>query len=140
MRTFHILLASLLLICSATALNAQDKQLLKSSKEVSVQKVTVYYFHNTRRCATCEAVEEVTISTIKKYYPKEMKSKLIQFQSLNLEEDKNTPLAEELKVSGQSLLVIKDGKKTDLTNDAFMYAKSNPDKLSGIIRETIGKF
>lgn len=139
MKNIFFVLASLLLACSTATLNAQDKQLLKSSTEVSAQKVAVYYFHNTRRCATCEAVEEVTMSTIKKYYPKEMKSDIVQFQSLNLEEDKNTPLAKELKISGQSLLVIKDGKKIDLTNDAFMYAKSNPDKLVGIIREAIGK-
>ncbi len=33
---------------------------------------------------------------------------------------------------------VKDGKKKDLTNDAFMHARSNPEKLKEKIHKTIG--
>ncbi len=112
----------------------------KSSQEVitDAAKVEVYYFHNTRRCQTCNAVEEVTVATIKEYYSKQYDSGEITFQSLNLEEDSGEEAARELKVSGQTLLIIKDGKKKDLTNDAFMYAKSKPEKLKDKIHKVIG--
>ncbi|MEA3445686.1 MAG: hypothetical protein U9R19_13285, partial [Bacteroidota bacterium] len=40
------------------------------SKKASVEKgeITVYYFHNTRRCATCNAVEDETKKALKKFY------------------------------------------------------------------------
>ena len=102
------------------------------------ENVEVYYFHNTRRCATCNAVEDVTVATLKEYYPEQMKSGEITFQSLNLEEDEGELTAKKLKVSGQTLLIVVNGKKKDLTNDAFMYAKSKPEKLKEKIQKTIG--
>lgn len=109
------------------------------SQSLDTEKVEVYYFHNTRRCATCEAVEQVTKETLEAAYPEQMKQGNMTFQSLNIEEDENEPLARQLGVSGQTLLIVKGDKKKDLTNDAFMYARTNPDKLKEKIQKAIDK-
>ena len=57
---------------------------------------------------------------------------------MNIEDDTNKSIARELNVSGQTLLIVIDGKKNDLTNDAFMYARTNPNKLKEKIQKTIG--
>lgn len=101
-------------------------------------KVEVYYFHNTRRCATCNAVEDVTLDAIKDNYGDQFTSGEITFTSLNLEEESGEKVAKKLKVSGQTLLIIKDGKKKDLTNEAFMYAKTKPEKLKEKVLKVIG--
>lgn len=101
-------------------------------------KVVVYYFHNTRRCATCQSVESVTKETLDDTYPEEMKKGEIIFQSLNIEDGENEALIKELEISGQTLLFIKNSEKKDMTNDAFMYARSNPDKLKKKIQQFIG--
>jgi len=118
-------------------LNAQ--QAADKAIETSNGKIEVIYFHNTYRCATCLAIESVTKSTLEKEYPEQMKAGKITFQSLNIQEDANESIAQKLNVSGQSLLFIKDNKRADLTNDAFMYARTKPDKLSEKIIETINK-
>ena len=137
MKKYNLVLSILLFLGCMLNLNAQDLQQTKVEK-ISSEKVEVYYFHNTRRCATCEAVEEVTKNSLKELYPEQFKSGEVTFQSLNIEDKENEALARKLKVSGQTLLVVKDGKKKDLTNDAFMNARSNPDKLKEKIHKTIG--
>ena len=112
-----------------------------SSEAQNQEKVTVttevFYFHFSRRCATCEAVEKVTEETLKKYYPEQVKNETIVFVSVDLDDEGNTALAEQLKVTGQTLLFVKGTNKKDLTNKAFMYARENPDKLEAAIKETI---
>lgn len=137
MKNFSVILLCVVFVGSMFSVNAQDEP---SNKEenISSEKVEVYYFHNTRRCATCQAVEDVTKSSLEELYPEQFKSGEVTFQSLNIENDANEALASDLNVSGQTLLVVKDGKKKDLTNDAFMYARTSPEKLKEKIRKAIG--
>lgn len=136
MKNYYYLFICVLLMGSAN-IQAQDTS-VNEEQNIATTKVEVYYFHNTRRCATCQSVESVTKEALEETYPEEMKNGEIIFQSLNIEEDENEELAKELEISGQTLLFIKDGEKMDLTNDAFMYARSNPDKLKKKIKQFIG--
>jgi hypothetical protein len=108
---------------------AEDTSLKAGSDEV-----TVYYFHFSRRCATCMAVEEETQSSLKDLYPAQVANGSVVFLSVNLDKPDNKPLADQLKVSGQTLLVVKGDKQVDLTNQAFMYARTKPDKLKAEIQ------
>lgn len=97
-----------------------------------VPAIKAYYFHATRRCATCQAVESVTQEALKEYYGTE-----IPFQSINREEDSKNPLLEKYKVSGQTLLIIKGDKVVNLTNEAFLNARTNPAKFKAKLKSTI---
>jgi hypothetical protein len=120
-------------------ITCQSQTVVSDGEEKVVDKavIEVYYFHNTRRCATCQAVESVTKNTLEESYAKQMETGEITFQSLDIEDDKNEPVARELHVSGQSLLFIKGDKKKDLTNDAFLYARNSPEKLEAKIIKTV---
>lgn len=100
-------------------------------------KVEVYYFHFTRRCVTCQAVETESQASIASLYPVEAKKGLITFKSVNLDEDNSAALAKKCNVEGQTLLVISGGKRIDLTEQGFMYARSNPEKLKAELKKTI---
>ncbi len=132
---------SIVLVAGLTASNAQccknPTTGCTSTKTASVQSqsntdVKAYYFHATHRCATCQAVEAVTKEALKEYYGDK-----IAFQSLNIEEEKDNPMIKKYKVSGQTLLIIKGDKVVNLTNDAFMNARTNPDKLKARIKATV---
>jgi hypothetical protein len=112
-----------------------------ATKAVQTDKseLTVYYFHNERRCATCVAVEEETVKALKKLYPDQMTSGKFSFISVNIEDKESGQLVEKMGISGQTLVIIKGDKKTDITNDAFMYARSKPEKLEKKIREAIAE-
>lgn len=137
MKPFYLILLSFIMIGTSLQLNAQLKKAESEKVTADNDNIKVYYFHNTRRCATCQAVEDVTKTTIDENYAEQLKSGTIIFESLNIEEDENTSVAEELQVSGQSLIFVKNGKVVDLTNDAFLYARTNPEKLQKKIIKTI---
>ena len=136
MKSYSFLFVFLMLL-GTTNIQAQSTT-TKKEKNISTTTVEAYYFHNTRRCATCQAVESVTKETLEETYAEALKNGQITFQSLNIEDKENEAIAKELEVSGQTLLFIKNGKKKDLTNDAFMYARSNPEKLKKKIKQFIG--
>jgi hypothetical protein len=100
-------------------------------------KVEVYYFHFSRRCVTCIAVENKTQEAISALYPEEYSKGLITFSSVNLEDEKNKPLAERAKVTGQALVIISGDFKKDLTAEGFMYANNNFEKFKAEIQKTV---
>ncbi len=95
-------------------------------------EVKVYYFHATRRCATCQAVEAVSKEAIKEKYGDK-----VTFKSINREEEKDNPLVAKYKISGQALLIVNGDKKVDLTTDAFLNARTKPDKFKSKLKTTI---
>ncbi|MCK4678858.1 MAG: hypothetical protein KAT48_12060 [Bacteroidales bacterium] len=129
----------LMIFALNTVANNDQSSRNKVSQESTIKdvEIEVYYFHNTRRCATCQAVEDVTRSALKDLYPEMVNNKQIIFVSLNIEDETNEPLAEKYQVSGQSLLFVSENETVDLTNKAFMYARTNPDKLKKEIKVTI---
>lgn len=118
----------LFILCLSGALSSQAQTGVKPSG------VEVYYFHATNRCMTCEAVEKVTKEALKQYYGNQ-----VSLQSINREEEKNSTLVKKFQVAGQTLLIVKGDKKEDLTNIAFMNARTKPEKLKAKIKETIDK-
>jgi hypothetical protein len=106
-----------------------------------VTKVNVYYFHATRRCPTCLAIEENTKKTLENYFPAEMKNGSINFTVVNIDDPKNKIIAEKYEASGSALFLsqILPGKenKTDLTDFAFSYGRNNPEKFMAGIKDKI---
>ncbi|MCX6242086.1 MAG: nitrophenyl compound nitroreductase subunit ArsF family protein [Bacteroidetes bacterium] len=100
-------------------------------------KIEVYYFHFTRRCSTCQNLENVSKKAVETLYPEKVKKGEISFQSVNLDEKAGEALGARYKVDGQTLLVICGDKKIDLTEKGFLYANNSPDKLTAEIRKAV---
>jgi len=115
----------------------QDTTVHDRARMYADQKIEVYYFHMSRRCATCLAVESESEKALKNLYPGQMESGLITFKSINLEEEINEPLAKRLQVSGQTLLIVRGDEKIDLTGDGFKYARTDPEKLQASFKAAI---
>ena len=139
MKNRNLLLIIPVLLFLMPACNAQTTESNQADETVSSETVEVYYFHFTRRCATCQAVEDESEAALKDLYPEKVNAGEITFLSVNLEESENEPLAKKLNVSGQSLLLVKGEKQENLTNVAFMHARSNPEKLRDALKESIEK-
>jgi len=132
--SFMIVFVAVLLF----ACNAQTSENQKTEKIVS-EDIQVYYFHNTLRCATCNAVENETRFALEMFYADKMKAGAMDFTSLNLQEDEGKEMAETLHVSGQTLLIVKGETQVNLTNEGFMNARTNPTKFHEIIKAQIDK-
>jgi len=136
--TFSLFIGALALFSNSCTNNQKAKEDQKTTeikccnKQKDNNEVQAVYFHGTRRCATCQAVEKVTKETLEKFYEKK-----VAFISINREEAENKELVDKYKVSGQTLLIIKGDKIINLTNDAFLNARSNPSKLEKKLKSTI---
>lgn len=100
-------------------------------------KVEVYYFHNARRCATCVAVETETQKSLKELYAKQIKEVKVKFIGVNLDEKGSDAIAKKCKAEGQALLILGNGKRIDLTDKAFMNARSKPERLKQELKNAI---
>jgi hypothetical protein len=131
---FFSLMISFLM--SSMACEAQTKKTTKTINN-NDNKIEVFYFHYTRRCITCNAVESVTKQALAEMYPAQSKNGQITFTSINLDEKANDAITKKCQSEGQSLLFMAKGERIDLTDKGFMYAKSSPDKLKAEIKKTI---
>jgi hypothetical protein len=84
--------------------------------------VNVYYFHFTRRCATCLAVEENARKAVEELYPTEVKTRDYSFTAINLDDESSKELAKKLGIGGQTLIVVRGDKKIDITDKGFLNA------------------
>lgn len=131
MKPIPYVLSFALLLLFAGIAQSQIPQAKKSSTD----KIEVFYFHNTSRCVTCKTVEAEAKQDIETLYPDLIKQGKMSFTALNLEEEQGELIAKKLGVSGQTLLLVKGTKKIDITNEGFLYARTNPKKLKSIIKQ-----
>jgi hypothetical protein len=129
MKKIQIFSISLLLLMGSLICSAQSAP---ANNTVSDNQVQAYYFHNTVRCETCRTVEAQAQADLESLY-----GDLVTFKALNLEDAATKPIAEKLKVSGQTLLIVKGDQKINLTNEGFLYAVTNPAKLKAIIKAKV---
>ncbi len=132
MRIIRILLFFTLAIGLHISCSAQTKKDNKVNKASKASTVEVYYFHYTRRCATCNAVEKVSKETVA-----EFPGNKVTFADFNLDKQEGKAKGKELGVSVQTLLIVAGDKKINITNEGFMNARSNPEKLKAVIKEKI---
>lgn len=116
---------------------AEQKAEDQKSETVISEDLQIYYFHNTKRCATCNAVEDETKVALEMFYEDNMKDGTMNFTSLNLEDEEGEKMAQSLQVSGQTLLIVKGDSRVNLTNEGFMNARTNPTKFHEILKAQI---
>ncbi len=111
----------------------------------SPPKMIVYYFHATRRCATCMAIENLSKEVLETRYGAQLKAGVIEWQSVDVQQPKNRFYIQRYQLVSSSLVVVrlKDGKQDrwrtlDQTwslvrkrDDFTRYVQTNIDKLLG---------
>lgn len=121
---------ALVMMLGSLSCNAQNNK--KDIKTNASAKVEAYYFHFTARCITCRTVEAQAKADIESLYGGK-----VTFQEVNLDDESSKAIAKKLQIGGQTLLIVKGDTKINITNEGFMYARSNPEKLKAVIKEKI---
>lgn len=126
-------LSLLLSLCIISiGLFSQNPEQKESNQAKIDNQVKVYYFHYSRRCATCMAIEDVSRKAVEENYGDK-----VVFDEFDMDETFGEAIAKKWNISGQTLIIIKGEKTVDLTNQAFMYARAKPDKLKELIKEKV---
>jgi hypothetical protein len=132
-----ILLISLVVISmTGISCNAQNSE-KSAAGSSSNSDVEVYYFHYTTRCVTCTTIESEARMNVEMLYPDQVKNGKMSFTALNIEEATGKEVSEKLGVSGQTLLIVKDDEKINITTEGFLYAVAKPDKFREIMKSKI---
>jgi len=135
MKKFFLIIFVLITLVGVSC-NAQTNQ--KSAPEVTKNgDVEVYYFHMTTRCVTCKTVEAEARKNVEMLYADQVKSGKISFTALNLEVATGKSLGEKLGVNSQTLLIVKGDQKINITNEGFLYAVSQPQKFTEVMKSKI---
>jgi hypothetical protein len=134
MRNFLLTGFVLITLLSASC-NAQTNQ--KASVISQKGDVEVYYFHMTSRCVTCKTVEAEARKNVEMLYADKVKAGTISFTSLNLEEATGKAIGEKLGVNSQALLIVGGDQKINITNEGFLYAVSQPQKFTEVMKAKI---
>jgi hypothetical protein len=137
MKNVKLLAVILIAFLSSVSCNGQTSN-QKVAQTVGSSKVSVYYFHFTRRCATCMAVEENARKAVEALYPNEVKSGDYSFTSMNLDEASTKEIADKLGVGGQTMMVVRGDKKLDITSAVWM-AAHDLDKMKVEVKSGIDK-
>ena len=132
MKTIQFILFAVAALSMNLTCQAQNDNSEKNTKVSKTGEVEVFYFHYTRRCVTCKAVEDVSKEAIAELY-----GETISFTGYNLDEQEGKDKGQDLAISGQTLLIVSGDTKINITNEGFMYARSNPEKFKQIISEKV---
>lgn len=124
---------------STGLVKANDSINERNNSNADSDTIYVYYFHGSIRCKTCVSVDENTHRYLQEFYSDKFKNGTMVFQSLNADKDERLDLIKKYKIWGQTLLFIKGDKIVDVTEDAFMYVTTDPDKWKYIVKENMDK-
>ncbi len=126
--------------CNDNKTNENSNSDVAKNYELKQDVVQVLYFHTTHRCNTCNTVEAVTKKSLEELYSEKMKTEDIIFKTINMDNNEVEELLNKLDISEQTLLILFNDKKNDLTDKAFLYATTTPGKLKNEIQSVIDGF
>lgn len=150
MKNLIVLLVTIFLFsCSSSnkdevdAANSENKYLQSEASVEESDIAEVYYFHGTRRCATCKAVSRVSQGYTLVNYKDAIEKGLVKVKEVDFDQPGNEELVEKFQVTRSSLFVrtVKDKHESiyNLTEMAFMNAELHPEKIREAIKLEIEK-
>jgi hypothetical protein len=91
----------------ATAQQEQpaDAQTADAGAE-DVSKVTVYYFHGTKRCQTCRKIEAYANEAVTAGFAKELEEGDMEWQTVNVDEPENEHFIEDYELVTRSVVLV----------------------------------
>jgi hypothetical protein len=119
-----------------------DQSTDKSQSEVqkqSADKVQVFLFHATQRCATCIAIGKLAGETVYEYFQPELRDGKIEFREVNIDLPENKALAQKFQASGSSLFInaIRDGKDNISEDLQVWRLTSNEEQFKSYLRNKL---
>lgn len=129
----------LMVLLSLAGCRQGGKTASQAMSEESSAKVQVLLFHAAQRCATCRAIEAATKEVLDADFAQQVKDGTVELRDIDGSLRENEGLVDKYEVISTSIFVDDEGQVTNLTNDAFSYARTEQDRFKEILRSTITK-
>lgn len=109
--------------------------------EPSTEKLHVYYFYGSHRCATCNAVETNLKQVMTDHFTENIKEGELLVSYVNWEDEANKKLVEKHQIYSSSLLLVKKNNGNeeviDFTEYAFANARKQPEQFRKTLQDSI---
>lgn len=105
----------------------KNEQTQTTVSDTARAPIEIMYFYGKQRCVTCRAIEQVVVELTQNELREAIASGLVHYRAVDWTQE--TALAERYEVAWSSLIIDCNGKVTNLTEQAFAYARQQPDTL-----------
>ena len=144
---FPLLILSIFVFTGCTPNNnkpqstgATETNKVKASEtKLTADKVQVFTFHSTARCATCIAIGKLSGEVVEEYYQPELRAGKIEVREINIDLPENKELATKFQASGSALKInaIYDGEDHINEDTTVWRLTSNPTQYKSYLKNKI---
>jgi hypothetical protein len=102
--------------------------------------VVVYYFHGHQRCYTCNKMEALAETTVRKQFADLLRDGQVVFKAVNMQEDANRHFAETYQLTSAAVVMVerKGGADVSWRNlDEVWMKVRNEDEYTAYIAENL---
>jgi len=119
MKHFAIICVTLLMACAGSGLSGGVSFAADSAAPaVSSDYVQAYYFHATRRCATCMKLAQYSRTSIETNFNDQLKNGTLRYAEVNFDEPENRHFLQDYNLIYRSVVLVryKYGKQVTYKN------------------------
>lgn len=147
--TNAIAVAGLLSLLLVTDCNGSDSKkepaadTVKDTVSASADKLTIYYFHTTFRCWTCNQFEKLTKEVLAESYADKVSDSIIEFKVINVENGKNKHFVDDYRLVTKSLILSlgQSGKQVQWKNlEQIWQLARDAEKFKTYVRKGIDEY
>jgi hypothetical protein len=105
--------------------------------------IIVYYFHGTRRCKTCRAIEAYAKEAVEGKYGEQLESGQLKWNVVNTDEPDNKHFVEDFGLVSSSLVVVEmngdEVTRYQILQDAWTLVRDKP-RFIEYVQRSIGEY
>jgi len=112
---------------------------MTNENKIKPDKVEIFLFHATQRCATCNAIGKLSKETVYEFYQPELRDGKIDFREINIDLPENKELARQFQASGSALKinVIYDNENHISEDFTVWRLTSNPAQFKNYLKNKL---
>jgi hypothetical protein len=127
----------------ADTANAQNDSAAVEATSEEARKIIAYYFHSTRRCASCRKIESYSAEIIRAAFEGELDQGLLEWRLVNTDESENKHFIKDYELYTKSLVLsdIVNGEQIRWKNlDKIWVLLKDKESFQEYIRDEVRAF
>ena len=125
--------------CDCSGAKTKKESVAKKEQSVNAtdDSVEALYFHNKKRCITCNAIESLALESLQSNFADMIKDGKISFKVIAISDKENKEIVDKYEVTWSSLIVKRGDNIVNLTDMGFKYAKGQPEVFKTKFKESV---
>ncbi|MFW6245013.1 MAG: nitrophenyl compound nitroreductase subunit ArsF family protein [Fibrobacterota bacterium] len=127
----------------STPATEASTQKASTKEKVGDKVITVYYFHTTKRCHSCNLIEEFTKKAVEENFAEQIKNGRVVVKAVNIDKEENKHFIKDYKLYTKSVIVSEgsEGKELRWKNlDQVWMLLRDQNKFGEYIETEIGNY